>query len=71
VLSAAEERAFRADRKAWEFFSAMPPSYRRPAIWWVVSAKREETRARRLQTLVADSAAGRKIKPLTLPTRKT
>ncbi len=71
VLAPAEERAFRADKKAWAFFSAMPPSYRRPAIWWVVSAKREETRARRLQTLIADSAAGRKIKPLTLPSRNT
>jgi uncharacterized protein YdeI (YjbR/CyaY-like superfamily) len=71
VLAPAEERAFRANKKAWEYFSAMPPSYRRPAIWWVVSAKREETRTRRLQTLIADSAAGRKIKPLTLPSRKT
>lgn len=71
AFAPAEERAFRADKKAWEYFSAMPPSYRRPAIWWVVSAKRDETRTRRLQTLIADSAAGRKIKPLTLPSRKT
>jgi len=71
VLAPAEERAFRANKKAWEYYSAMPPSYRRPAIWWVVSAKREETRARRLHTLIADSAAGRKIKPLTLQPRKT
>ena len=70
ALSPDEERTFRSHRKAWENFSAMAPSYRRPAIWWVVSAKREETRARRLTTLIADSAAGRKIKPLTL-TRKT
>jgi uncharacterized protein YdeI (YjbR/CyaY-like superfamily) len=69
-LTRAEEKAFRAERKAWAYFSKMPPSYRRPAIWWVVSAKRDETRARRLATLIADSAAGRKIKPLTL-TRKT
>jgi len=71
VLAPVEERAFRANKKAWEYFSAMPPSYRRPAIWWVVSAKHEETRARRLQTLIADSAAGRKIKPLTLQSQKT
>ena len=70
AFSPAEEHAFRANKKAWEYFSAMPPSYRRPATWWVVSAKRDETRARRLKTLIADSAAGRKIKPLTLPTRK-
>ncbi len=71
AFAPAEEKAFRADKKAWEYFSAMPPSYRRPAIWWVVSAKRDDTRARRLQTLIADSAAGRKIKPLTLQSRKT
>jgi len=65
-----QEHAFRTHTKAWEYFSAMPPSYRRPATWWVVSAKREETRARRLAMLIEDSAAGRKIKPLTLPARK-
>jgi uncharacterized protein YdeI (YjbR/CyaY-like superfamily) len=70
AFSPAEEHAFRADNKAWEYFSAMPPSYRRPATWWVISAKRDETRERRLKTLIADSAAGRKIKPLTLPTQK-
>jgi hypothetical protein len=45
----------------------MPPSYRRPATWWVMSAQKEETRQRRLATLIADSAAARKIKPLTPP----
>ena len=59
------EKQFRANRKAWAWFEAMPPSYRRPATWWVMSAKKEETRERRLATLIADSAAGRKIKPLT------
>ena len=71
ALSAEDEKAFRANKKAWEDFSARPPSYRHPAIWWVVSAKKPETRERRLATLIEDSAAGRKIKPLTLPTRKT
>jgi uncharacterized protein YdeI (YjbR/CyaY-like superfamily) len=71
ALSPKDEKTFRANKKAWEYFSAMPPSYRKPAIWWVVSAKKPETRERRLATLIEDSAAGRKIKPLTLPTRKT
>ncbi|HVZ14517.1 MAG TPA: YdeI/OmpD-associated family protein [Bauldia sp.] len=66
-LSAAEERAFRADRKAWANFEKMPPSYRRPAIWWVVGAKRNDTRQRRLAALIADSAAGRKVKHLRRP----
>ena len=63
----ADEKRFRADKAAWKFFSSMPPSYRRPATFWVVSAKRPETRERRLATLIADSAAGRKIKPLRRP----
>ena len=43
---------FKANRAAWEFFQAQPPGYRRLAIWWVVSAKREETRARRFEQLI-------------------
>ncbi len=70
AFSAAEERAFRANKAAWAYFSAMPPSYRRPATWWVAGAKREETRKRRLATLIADSASGRKLKHLTPTTRK-
>jgi uncharacterized protein YdeI (YjbR/CyaY-like superfamily) len=71
ALSPRDEKRFRGNRRAWENFSAFPLSYRRPAIWWVVSAKRPETRERRLARLIDDSAAGRKIKPLTPPTRKT
>jgi len=59
-----QEERFRADGAAWSFFQAQPPSYRRTAIYWVVSAKRPETRARRLDTLIADSAAGRRIAQL-------
>lgn len=61
------EKVLKANDAAWQFFSAMPPSYRRPAVWWVVSAKRDDTRQRRLQTLIDDSAAGRKIKLLRRP----
>jgi uncharacterized protein YdeI (YjbR/CyaY-like superfamily) len=69
-LAPDEQAQLEADANAWAFFSARPPSYRRPAIWWVISAKRPETRARRLATLIADSAAGRTIKPLTPAKRK-
>ena len=69
-LAPAYEKQFRADRKAWANFEKMAPSYRRPAIWWVMSAKQEETRQRRLATLIADSAAGRKVKSLTPPGKK-
>jgi len=58
------EALLRANPAAWSYFSAQPPGYRRTATWWVVSAKREETRARRLRMLIEDSAAGRRIAPL-------
>jgi uncharacterized protein YdeI (YjbR/CyaY-like superfamily) len=64
AFSRDEERVFRADKKAWAFFSGQPPGYRKQATWWVISAKKEETRNRRLATLTEDCAAGRKIKPL-------
>ena len=64
-LAAPDERRFRANKKAWSFFQARPAGYRTTAIWWVVSAKREETRDRRLATLIDDSEHGRTIAPLT------
>jgi uncharacterized protein YdeI (YjbR/CyaY-like superfamily) len=60
---------FRRHRAAWRFFEAQPAWYRRAATWWVISAKREETRERRLATLIEDSAAGRTIRQLTRPPR--
>ena len=61
---------FRANADAWKFFQSRPPGYRHQATWWVISAKREETRARRLATLIADSAAGRTLRHLTLPAKR-
>jgi uncharacterized protein YdeI (YjbR/CyaY-like superfamily) len=69
-LATEEQAQLEADAAAWAYFSSRPPSYRRPAIWWVISAKKPETRARRLAALIADSAAGRPIKPLTLPAKR-
>jgi uncharacterized protein YdeI (YjbR/CyaY-like superfamily) len=69
-LEPEQEEQLRADPKAWEFFQAQPASYRQTAIYWVVSAKREETRARRLATLISDSAAGRRLAQLTPPRRR-
>jgi uncharacterized protein YdeI (YjbR/CyaY-like superfamily) len=65
ALEADEEASFRANEIAWERFQALPPSYRRTAIYWVVTAKKPETRVRRLATLIEDSAAGRRLKQLT------
>jgi uncharacterized protein YdeI (YjbR/CyaY-like superfamily) len=64
ALDAEQERRFRRNKRAWEFFQAQPPSYRQVATWWVISAKREETRERRLATLIDDSSAGRRIAQL-------
>jgi uncharacterized protein YdeI (YjbR/CyaY-like superfamily) len=50
---------------AWKFFQAQPASYRKAANWWVVSAKQEETRLKRLEKLIEDSANGRTIRQFT------
>lgn len=63
-LAREEEATFRANAAAWADFEARPPSYRKAALYWVTSAKRPETRAKRLATLIADSAAGRRIGPM-------
>ena len=60
-LSAAETRQFKADKKAWAHWQKRPPGYRKVVLHWIASAKKPETRARRLATLIEDSAAGRKI----------
>jgi len=59
----------KANEKARIFYRAQPPSYRRAATWWVISAKREETRRKRLSNLIESSARGRTIPPLTRPTK--
>jgi uncharacterized protein YdeI (YjbR/CyaY-like superfamily) len=59
------EAELRGNGAAWDFFQAQPASYRKAAIWWIVSARKDETRRKRLATLIADSAAGRTVPPLT------
>ncbi len=58
---------FQADEAAWADWERRPPSYQRQATHWVTSAKREETRARRLDEVIRESAAGRNPKPLRRP----
>jgi uncharacterized protein YdeI (YjbR/CyaY-like superfamily) len=69
-LEPEQEEKFRADPAAWAFFQGQPPSYRQTAIYWIVSAKRAETRARRLAQLIEDSAARRRLAQLTPPSRR-
>jgi len=49
------------NKAAWQFFESQPAWYRKQVSWWVVSAKKEETRAKRLEKLIADAAGGRKL----------
>jgi len=46
------------NKASWKFFEAQPPSYREVMNWWVVSAKREETRLKRIERLIEESAQG-------------
>ena len=63
-------KTFRKNRRAWAFHRAQPPGYRRTAAWWVMSAKREDTRARRLAELIESSARGERIRQLQPPRPK-
>src|SRR5215471_10419410 len=51
-------RMFKRHRSAWKFFSAQPPGYRKMMNWYVVSAKQEATRLKRLDILIKSSARG-------------
>jgi uncharacterized protein YdeI (YjbR/CyaY-like superfamily) len=64
TLDPAFERRFRAKKRAWSWFQAQAPSYRTMAVYWVMSAKREEARVRRLERLIEDSAKGQRVPPL-------
>jgi uncharacterized protein YdeI (YjbR/CyaY-like superfamily) len=61
------ERLLERNKAAWKFFQAQTPSYRKAAGWWVVSARKEETRLKRLEKLIEDSAEGRQIAQFARP----
>ena len=63
-LAPDEAERFQANEAAWAWFSAKAPSFRKQALHWVISAKKPETRERRLMTLIEDSAACRPIKQM-------
>ena len=54
-LSKTYELKFKSNKKAWKFFQSLPPSTKKPSIWWVISAKKEETQIKRLDTLIKSS----------------
>ncbi|MEX2154500.1 MAG: YdeI/OmpD-associated family protein [Gemmatimonadaceae bacterium] len=61
TLDPAFEKKLRANKKAWEFFQSQAPWYRRTVAFWVMQAKREDTRARRFETLYERCAGGKPI----------
>lgn len=67
VFTAEMEERFRANPAAWEFWIRQPAGYRRQMTWWVVSAKRDQTREGRLEALIAQHATGERVDPLRLP----
>jgi uncharacterized protein YdeI (YjbR/CyaY-like superfamily) len=66
-LPDAYEKKFRAHPTAWKFFQAQAPWYRRTCSWWIISAKKEETRGKRLAALIEHSGHQRTVPPLTRP----
>ena len=63
-LSKEYQNRLKENPPAWEFFSRLAPSYKRDSIWWIMSAKREETRLKRLNILIESSEKGLKIPSL-------
>jgi uncharacterized protein YdeI (YjbR/CyaY-like superfamily) len=62
---------FKKNKKAWTFFEGLTPSRRKAFTWWVLSAKQEETRQKRLALLIDDCAAGRVAPPMGAPKKRT
>jgi uncharacterized protein YdeI (YjbR/CyaY-like superfamily) len=60
-LAADEEQSFRRNKAAWSHWESQPPGYRKLVLNWITTAKKPETRAKRLATLIEDSAGGRRI----------
>ena len=60
-LDAASDKAFKKNKAAWNFFNDQPPSYKKLAIYWIMSAKQQQTRERRLERVIRDSAEGKRI----------
>jgi uncharacterized protein YdeI (YjbR/CyaY-like superfamily) len=56
------ERAFKANATAWTFFRLQPPGYQRLLTFWIMSAKKDEARLRRLAVLVKTSAEGKRVR---------
>jgi uncharacterized protein YdeI (YjbR/CyaY-like superfamily) len=60
-LDKPRSRQFQRNKAAWEFFESLPPSYRKKVLWWVMSAKGDDTKDRRFKRLVDSCAAGKRL----------
>ncbi len=60
-LDASSRKQFRANATAWKFFNAQAPSYRQRVTWWLLSARQEVTRQKRLAALIAASESGKRL----------
>jgi uncharacterized protein YdeI (YjbR/CyaY-like superfamily) len=63
------QRLLKKNKAAWDFFQAQPPSYRKTVSWWIVSAKKEKTRLKRLEKLSAYSTQGQRLPEMTSKSR--
>ena len=64
-LASEYEKKFRQHKRAWQFFQCQPPSYKRLATYWVMEGKQEETRLRRLNTLISSAQKNERYGPIT------
>jgi len=64
LFDKSSEKLFKANNKAWVFYQTTTPTYRKVTTRWVMSAKQESTRLKRLNELITDCAAGRNIKAM-------
>ena len=68
-FDAVQEKQFKEQPAAWEFFQTQPASYRQAAIWWVISAKQDKTKVSRLAQLIAQSGDGQRLPMFVSPTK--
>ncbi len=64
-----QAKRFRANKSAWDFFRSQAPWYQRVTTYWVISAKREETKLKRLSVLI-DCSQHRRTLPQLIPAKK-
>jgi len=64
VLNRAYLNEIKSNKKAWSFYQTLAPSYKKATSWWIMSAKKEETRLRRLDILIQSCTEEQKVPPL-------